>query len=175
MSFRVLLYIFYIYLYRMSSNIYSHVDNFFNNIKEQVFCIILQLVATRYIEKHHGDCPAHASTLIAKPNIHSYKLMLSIWWDQLGVVYYGLLQETITGYCYRLQLIYLSQTLKQKWFQYEQRHDKVILLHNNARPRVANPVKTFWKHRNGKFQSICRIHLILLHLTTTCSNYWFMT
>lgn len=87
----------------------------------------------------------HASTSTAKPNIHGSKIMLCIWWDQLGVVYYELLQpgETITGARYRTQLMRLSRALKQKRPQYEQRHDKVILLHDNARPHVAKVVKTY--------------------------------
>ncbi|UYV73889.1 hypothetical protein LAZ67_11001294 [Cordylochernes scorpioides] len=55
--------------------------------------------------------PGHASTSTAKPNFHGKKLMLCIWWDQLGVIYYELLQpnETITGERYQQQLMRLSR------------------------------------------------------------------
>ena len=77
---------------------------------------------------------------IDKPNIHGKKLMLCIWWDQLGVVYYELLKpnETITA-LYRTQLMRLSRALKEKRARYYSRHDKIILLHDNARPHVAAP------------------------------------
>jgi [histone H3]-lysine36 N-dimethyltransferase SETMAR len=85
------------------------------------------------------------STLISTPksNIHGSKVMLCIWWDQKGVVYYELLQpgESITGDRYRLQLISLSQALREKRPEYEHRHDKVILLLDNARPHAAKVVK----------------------------------
>ncbi|GBP14968.1 Mariner Mos1 transposase [Eumeta japonica] len=60
--------------------------------------------------------PDHASTSTAKPNIRGKKLMLCIWWDQLGVVYYELLNpsETITGTLYRTQLLRSSRALKKK-------------------------------------------------------------
>ncbi|GFV62774.1 mariner Mos1 transposase [Trichonephila clavipes] len=60
--------------------------------------------------------PGHASTSTAKPNIHGSKVLLSIWWDQLDVVYNELLKstETITGNCYRTQLMRLSRALKDK-------------------------------------------------------------
>ena len=72
------------------------------------------------------------------------KVMLCIWWDQLGVMYYELLKptETITGDRYRTQLMRLSR-LKDKRPQYNERHDKVILQHDNARPHVAKVVKTY--------------------------------
>ncbi|UYV73022.1 hypothetical protein LAZ67_10001583 [Cordylochernes scorpioides] len=87
--------------------------------------------------------PGHASTSTAKPNIHGKKLMLCIWWDQLGVIYYELLKpnETITGERYQQQLIRLSRALKIKRPQYAKRHDKVIYQHDNARPHVAKVVK----------------------------------
>ncbi|GFW03660.1 mariner Mos1 transposase [Trichonephila clavipes] len=89
--------------------------------------------------------PGHASTSTAKPNIHGSKVMLSIWWDQLGVVYYELLKptETITGDRYRTQLMHLSRALKDKRPQYNERHHKVILQHDNARTHVAKVVKTY--------------------------------
>ncbi|GFW09816.1 mariner Mos1 transposase [Trichonephila clavipes] len=95
--------------------------------------------------KRRKSYPGHASTSTAKPNIHGSKVMLSIWWDQLGVVYYELLKptETITGDCYRTQLMRLSRALKDKRHQYNERHDTVILQHDNARPHVAKVVKTY--------------------------------
>ncbi|KAG5325898.1 MOS1T transposase, partial [Pseudoatta argentina] len=57
-------------------------------------------------------------------------LLLCIWWDQQGVIYYE-------------QLMRLSRASKEKRPLYAQRHDKGILLHDNARPHVAKPVKTY--------------------------------
>lgn len=89
--------------------------------------------------------PGHASVPIAKPNIHGKKLMLCIWWDQLGVIYFELLKpnETINGDRYRLQLMRLNRALKEKRSQYEERHEKVILLHDNARPHTAKVVQQY--------------------------------
>jgi len=77
-------------------------------------------------------------------NIHDSKIMLCIWWNQKSLVYYELLKpsDSIMGDRYRLQLIRLSRALREKRLEYEQRHDKVILLHN-ARPHVAKVVKKY--------------------------------
>jgi len=48
--------------------------------------------------------------------------------------------ETITGALYRTQLIEPS---KEKRAHYYSRHNKIILLHDNARPHVAAPIKTY--------------------------------
>ena len=68
-----------------------------------------------------------------------------IWWDQLGFVYYELLKPnaTITKTVYRTQLMRLSQAFKEKRAHYYSRHDNVSFLHDNARPHVAVPVKTY--------------------------------
>ncbi|GBP60038.1 Mariner Mos1 transposase [Eumeta japonica] len=54
--------------------------------------------------------------------------------------------ETITRDRYRLQLIRLSRALKEKRSEYSKRHDKVILLHENARPHVAKPNAILQRH-----------------------------
>ncbi|KAG5316913.1 MOS1T transposase, partial [Pseudoatta argentina] len=50
---------------------------------------------------------------------------------------------SITGDRYRLQLIRLSRALREKRQEYEQRHDKVIFFHDNARPHVVKVVKKY--------------------------------
>lgn len=61
------------------------------------------------------------------------------------MIYYELLQpsETITGDLYRTQLIRLKRALTQKQLKWKNRHNKVILQHNNARPHVALSVKNY--------------------------------
>ena len=60
-------------------------------------------------------------------------------------MYYELLKptEAITDDRYRTQLMRLSRVLKDKRPQYNDRHDKVILQNDNARPHVAKVVKTY--------------------------------
>lgn len=86
--------------------------------------------------------PGKPSTSTAKPNIHGKKALLCIWWDQRGILYYELLQpgETVTAVRYEQQLIKLSNELQAKRPEWANRHDKMILLHDNARPHVAKPV-----------------------------------
>jgi len=59
-------------------------------------------------------------------------------------MYYKLLKpsQIITGDLYQKQLMRLSRALKNKRPQYNKRHDKVILQHDNARPYNAKKVKT---------------------------------
>lgn len=80
-----------------------------------------------------------------KQEIHCKKVMLSIWWDQKGVVYYELLRsgQTIDGPFYRTQLMRLKRALKEKRPEWETRHDNVIFHHDNARPHVEKSVKKY--------------------------------
>jgi len=93
---------------------------------------------------NHGD---HLAMLQHRQSSRIFlekELMLCIWWDQLGVVYFELKpNEIITGALYQTQLMRLSRALKEKRAHYYSRHDKIILLHDNARPHVAAPVKIY--------------------------------
>lgn len=62
-----------------------------------------------------------------------------------SVVYYELLkpEEKISADRYKFQLTSLSQALKKKQLQLEQRHDEVIIQDNSGRPLVAKSVKTY--------------------------------
>ena len=62
--------------------------------------------------------------------------------EDADVIYYELLKpnETITGKRFRTQLMRLSRALREKRPQYEQKQEKMILQHENARPHVAEPI-----------------------------------
>lgn len=92
-----------------------------------------------------GKQDRHASTSSGKPSITGNRLMLCIWWDQLGVVYYELLQpdEIVTEDVYRRQLMCLSQALEYKKLPYYDRTNKVILQHENTESHNDESVKEY--------------------------------
>ncbi|GBN92376.1 Mariner Mos1 transposase [Araneus ventricosus] len=51
----------------------------------------------------------------------------------------------MTGNRYRLQLMRLSRSLKDKRLIYEKRRYKVILQHGIVRPHVSKPVNTYFE------------------------------
>lgn len=87
--------------------------------------------------------PGEPSTSMPKRNIHGHKVLLCIWWDMQGVVYFELLKpgETVTGVRYTNQLDHLNDALMSKRPAVASNRRKVILLHDNARPHVAKVVK----------------------------------
>lgn len=87
--------------------------------------------------------PGKAPKSTPKPNIHGKKVLLCIWWDLKGVLYYELLQpgETVTAMRYKEQLIKLKQETATKRLEWATRHERPILLHDNARPHVGKAVK----------------------------------
>lgn len=89
--------------------------------------------------------PGEAGPSQPKRNILSDKVMLCIWWDMKGVVYYELLKPsaTVTGEVYRRQLIRLKRAVPENRPEWENRHNKLILQHDTAKPHTASVVKTY--------------------------------
>ena len=69
--------------------------------------------------------------------------MLCVWWGQKGIVYFELLKpgETVNTARYQQQLISLCEALDEKRPEWRNRHNKLILLHDNAPSHTAAAVK----------------------------------
>ena len=78
------------------------------------------------------DEPAQSTS---KADIHQKKVMLSVWWDFKGIVYFELLprNETINSNVYCRQLMKLDKEIKEKLPELATRKG-VIFHHDNARP-----------------------------------------
>lgn len=76
-----------------------------------------------------------------KDGLHPKKILLSIWWDIKGPIYYELLplNQTINAEKYICQLMCLKNTISRKRPNLEA--DGVILQHDNARPHTAKSTK----------------------------------
>lgn len=75
----------------------------------------------------------------AKPDPHQKKVMLSVFFDFQGIIYWDLLptNTTITAAYYCQQLSNLRQAIHNNRPRWVQERGKVRLLHDNARPHVA--------------------------------------
>jgi len=76
---------------------------------------------------------------------YSWKKTHVVWWNQLDVVYYELLNRMRSLLGFSTELMRLSRALKEKRAHYYSRHDKIILLHDNTRSHITAPVKTYLK------------------------------
>lgn len=87
--------------------------------------------------------PGESSQTIGKPDLHPQKVMLSVWWDYKGVVYFELLPrgQTIDSTKYCAQLNKLKRELQQKRPELVNRK-RVVFHHDNARPHTSLKTKT---------------------------------
>lgn len=91
--------------------------------------------------KHWVD-PGQPTTSTPKRNVFGKKILLCIWWDEWGVLYYELLKpgETVTGERYSCQLKKLADEINSKRRFAGQKPRPVILQHDNARPHRSSIV-----------------------------------
>ncbi|CAK9818783.1 Histone-lysine N-methyltransferase SETMAR [Anthophora plagiata] len=84
-------------------------------------------------------CPS----TVARPGLHPKKVLLSIWWDWKGILYYELLPEgqTINSEKYCTQLEKLKEAIITKRPEVVNRRG-VVFHHDNARPHVSLAVRT---------------------------------
>ncbi|CAK9820034.1 Histone-lysine N-methyltransferase SETMAR [Anthophora quadrimaculata] len=75
---------------------------------------------------------------VAKAGLHPLKVLLSVWWDCRGIIFFELLPrgQTITSDKYCEQLTKLSEKIQEKRPVLANRKG-VILHHDNARPHVS--------------------------------------
>lgn len=99
--------------------------------------------------------PGQPALTQPKRDLHGKKIMLCIWWDQKGVVYYELLKpgQTVTAERYQQQLIDLNRALNTKRPLNRAKSRQVILQHDNARPHTAKLVKETLKALKWKVLS----------------------
>lgn len=83
------------------------------------------------------------SQTVAKAGLHPQKVLLCIWWDWKGVLYYELLPQgaTINSNVYVAQLTKLKREIRQKRPELINRKG-VVFHHDNARPHTSLTTRT---------------------------------
>ena len=109
-------------------------------------------------------------------NSHFKKVMLCIWWDSKGVLFYEILKpgETVTSNVYKSQLQKLNEKIQELRPHDAHTPRKVLLLRDNARPHIAIATKNAfskldweplphlayfqtWLHRTITYSDLCNI------------------
>ena len=95
------------------------------------------------VKKKQWLDPCQAAVASPKPNIQRKKVMLSVWWDMKGIIYFELLEprQTINAERYTQQLKRLCEAIEERRPFNGHGKRKVILQHDNARPHVAKMTK----------------------------------
>ena len=75
-----------------------------------------------------------------KPDLHPRKTMICVWWDWEGMVHWKMLKRnaTVNKKLYIAQLHCMNEAIRLKR---PHRQGQTILLHDNARPHVAQVIK----------------------------------
>lgn len=92
-----------------------------------------------HIRKRQWLEPGQPSKPTPKVDLHPKKVLLSVWWDVHGIIFWELLppNTTITAAIYCAQL----DKLQAEFVRKRPEHDKVYFLHDNARPHIAKSTR----------------------------------
>ncbi|GFU22613.1 mariner Mos1 transposase [Trichonephila clavipes] len=87
--------------------------------------------------KRSWSRPGEPTQTTSKADIHQKKVLLSVWWDYKGIVYFELLppNRTINSDVYIEQLTKLNNAVEEK--QPELTNRKGVFHHDNARPHTS--------------------------------------
>lgn len=112
--------------------------------------------------------PNKRATPHTKVSAHPQKMMIFIWWNKEGVIYYKLLPRivTLTADIYCQQLRCLAAAIEEKWLR---RLHQVLLWHNNAQLYSANMTKAAIQELGWEVIPHPHILSILHHQTSTFS------
>ncbi|GFY26847.1 histone-lysine N-methyltransferase SETMAR [Trichonephila clavipes] len=91
------------------------------------------------IKRKKSYCkPGTSSATVPKPSMHQRKVLLCLWWDRKGPVYYELLKQgkNINMDLYCNQLDKLNAAIKEKRPALASRKG-IVIHHDNARPHIA--------------------------------------
>ncbi|UYV71386.1 hypothetical protein LAZ67_8002914 [Cordylochernes scorpioides] len=93
--------------------------------------------------KSRGACPDNFQNRRLGPIASEKKAMLCIWWDQTGVVYFELLKpgKMVNTSRYEQQMHSLREALNEKRPEWREKHNNLILQHDNAPAHNATVVK----------------------------------
>ncbi|UYV84348.1 hypothetical protein LAZ67_X001914 [Cordylochernes scorpioides] len=99
----------------------------------------------RVITGHEASwgLPGQFSKQTPRPNRFGKKAMLCIWWDQTGVVYFELLKpgKMVNTSRYEQQMHSLREALNEKRPEWREKHNNLILQHDNAPAHNTTVVK----------------------------------
>lgn len=96
------------------------------------------IVYDNVVRKRSWRSSSEPPQTTSKAGLHPKKIMLSVWWDYKGIIYYELLpsDRTIDSTVYCSQLTKLNQAIRSKRPELANRKG-VVFHHDNARPHTS--------------------------------------
>ncbi|GFW42228.1 mariner Mos1 transposase [Trichonephila clavipes] len=117
--------------------------------------------------------PGEPTQTTSKVDIHQKKILLSVWWDYKGIIYFELLtpNRTINSDVYIEQLTKLNNAVEEKRPELTNRKGVVFHHDNGGHTHLWSLGKNYW-NLVGMFCHIHHIVLTLHHLINFCFDLY---